>query len=171
MMRFVVQLLGHVRLFAIPWTAARQAPKSTAISLSLLKFISIELVILYNHLILCHPLPHLSSIFPIIRLPKYWSFSFIISSSKELKIDFLQIDWCDLLGVQGTLKSLLQHHNLKTSILWCSAFFMVQLSHLYVNTGKAISLIIWNYVVKVMPIIFNVLSRFVIVFIQGEIIF
>ena len=89
MMRLVVQLLGHVRLFAIPWTAACQAPKSTAISLSLLKFISIELVILYNHLILCHPLPHLSSIFPIIRLPKYWSFSFIISSSKELKIDFL----------------------------------------------------------------------------------
>ena len=147
-----VQSLSCVRLFGTPWTAAHQAFLSITNSRSLLKLLSIELVMPSNHLILCHPLLLLRSIFPNIRVfsnesalrvrwPKYWRFSFNISPSNEYPglISF-RIDWLDLLAVQGTLKSLLQHHSSKASILWCSAFFMVQLSHPYMNTGKSIAL-------------------------------
>ena len=138
-------------LSATPQTAARQASLSSTISRSLLKLISIESVMPSNYLVLCHPLL-LPSIFPSIRVfpdesalhirwPKYWSFSFSISPSNEYSglISF-RMDWFDLLAVQETLKRLLQHHSLKASILHCSAFFMVQLSHLYVTTGKTIVL-------------------------------
>ena len=150
----VVQLLSHVRLFATPWTAAHQAPLSSTISWSLLKSISMESVMQSNHLILCFPHVLLSSIIPSIRIfskeltlcirwPKYWSFSFSISLFNEyLGLPSFRTDWLDLLAVQGTLKSLLQHHNLKASILQCSAFFLVQLpcSHTYMTTGKTITL-------------------------------
>ena len=132
-----------------PWTAAHWAFLSVTISQSLLKLMSIESVIPSNHLILCRPLLLLPSIVPIIRVfsngsalhirwPKCWSFSFSLSASNEYSglISF-RIDWFDLLAVQGTLKSLLQDHSLKASVLWCSAFFMVQLSHLYMITGKS----------------------------------
>ena len=141
----VVQPLSCVQLFVTPWTAARQAPLSITISQSLLKLMSIELMMPSNHLILCHPLLFLLSIFPSIRIfsnesvlrirwPKYWTFSFSISPSNEYSglISF-RIHWFDLLVVQGTLKSLLQHYNSKALILQCSAFFMVQLSHPYVT--------------------------------------
>ena len=143
-----VQLLSCVWLFATPWTAARQASLSITNSQSLLKLMSIELVIPFKHLILCHPLLLLPSTLPSIRVfsnesslsiwwPKYWSFNFSISPSSEYSglISF-RIDWFDLLAVQGTLKNLLWHHSSKASILWHSAFFMVQLSHLYMATGK-----------------------------------
>ena len=136
-----VQLLSHLHLFVTPWTAACQASLSIANSQSLLKFMTIESVMPFNHLILCHPLLLPPSIFPSIRVfsnelvlhiswPKYWSFSFSISPSNEYSglISF-RMGWFDLLAVQGTLKSLLQHHSSKASILWCSAFFRVQLSH------------------------------------------
>ena len=136
----------------------------------------IEFVVSSNHLILCHPLLLLPSIFTSIRVfsnesalcimwPKYWSFSFSISPSNEYSglISFW-IDWFDLLATQGTLKSLLQHHSSKASILQRSAFFMVQLSHPYVTTGKTIALTIRTFVGKVMPLLFNMLSRFVIAF-------
>ena len=136
-----VQALSHVQLFATPWTAARQASLSITNSRNSFKLMSIESVMPSNHLILCYPLLLPPSIFPSIRVfsnesvfhirwPKYWSFSFSISSSNEYSglISF-RIDWLDLLAVQETLKSLLQHHSSKASILWCSAFFMVQLSH------------------------------------------
>ena len=137
-----VQLLSHVRLFAASWTAARQASLSINNSWSLLKLMSIELVMPSNHLILCRPLLLLPSIFPSISvfsdesalrimLPRYWSFSFSISPSNEhSELISFRIDWLDLVAVQGTLKSLLQHHSSKASILRRSAFFMVQLSHL-----------------------------------------
>ena len=131
-----------------PWTAAGQASLSIANSQSLLKLMSIELAMPSSHLILCHPLLLLPSIFPRIRVfsnesvlrirwPKYWSFSFSISPSNEYSglISF-RMDWMDLLAVQGTLRSLLQQHSSKASILWCSAFFTVQLSHPYLTTGK-----------------------------------
>ena len=133
------------------WTAARQASLST-ISQSLLKLMYIVSVMLSNQLILCHPLFLLPSIFPSIRVfsnelvphirrPKYWNFSFNISpSNKYSGLISFSIDWLDLLAVQGSLKSLLQHHSSKASILWCSAFFMVQLLHLYMTTGKIIAL-------------------------------
>ena len=153
-----------------------QASLSFTISQSLLKLTSIESVIPSNHLILCHPLLLLPSIFPIIRVfsnesalpikwPKYWSFSFNISLFNEYSgsISF-RVDLFDLLAVQGTLKSLLQHHNLKASVLQCSAFFMIQLSHPYLTTGKTIALTIWTFVGKVMSMLFNTLSRFVIAF-------
>ena len=143
-----VQSLSHVQLFATPGTAAHQASLSITNSQSLLKFMSITSVMPPNHLILCCPLLLLPSIFPSItvfsnesvlhiRWPRSWSFSFSISSSNEYSglISF-RINWFDLLAVQRTLKSLLQHHSSKTPILWCSAFFMVQLSHPYVTTGK-----------------------------------
>ena len=146
-----VQPLSHVRLFVTPWTAARQASLSITNSQSLLKLMSIELVMPSNHLIFCRPLLP-PSIFPstrvfsnesvlCIRWPKYWSFSFTISPSNEYSgmISF-RMDWLDLLAVQGTLKSLLQHHHSKASILWRSAFFIVQLSHPYMTTGKTIAL-------------------------------
>ena len=129
-----------------------------------------------NHLILCHPLLLLSSIYPSIRVfsnesvlhirwPQYWSFSFSISPSNEHPglISF-RMDWFDLLAVQGTLKSLLQHHGSKASVLQCSAFFMVQLSHPYMTTGKTIALTGWTFVRKVMSLILNMLSRLVIAF-------
>ena len=143
-----VQLLSHVQLFAIPWTAACQAFLSITNFQNLLKLMSIESVILSNHLILCHPLLLLPSIFPSItvftnesvlsiRWPKYWSFSFSISPSNEYsELISFRMDWLDLLADQGTLKSLLQYHSSKASILWCSAFFTVQLSHPYITTGK-----------------------------------
>ena len=136
---------------------------------------SIELVMPSNHLILCHPL-FLPSIFPSIRVfsnksalrirwPKHWSFSFNISPSNEHSglISF-RIDWLDLLAVQGTLKSLLQHHSSKASILQCSSFFMVQLSHPYMTTGKTIDLTRWTFVGKVMFLLFNMFSRLGITF-------
>ena len=140
------------------------------------KPVSIELVMPSSHLILCHPLLLLPSVFPSVRVfsndsalhvswPKYWSFSFNISPSNEHPglISF-RVDRLDLLTVQGTLKSLLQHHNLKASILWCSAFFIVQLSHTYITTGKTIALTRWTFVDKVMSLLFNMLSRLVITF-------
>ena len=129
-----------------------------------------------NHLILCHPLLLLPSIFPGIRIfsnesaicirwPKYWSFSFSISPSNEYsRLISFRIDWFDLLAVHGTLKSLLQHHSSKASILWCSAFFMVQLSHLYMTPGKTIDSTISTFVSKVMSLLFNKLSRLIIAF-------
>ena len=171
-----VQSLNRVQLFATPWTAARQASLSITNSWSLLKLMSIELVMPSNHLILCHPLFLLPSIFPSIRVfssesvlrirwPKYWSFSFSISPCNEYSglISF-RIDWFDLLAVQGTLKSLLQHHSSKASILWCSAFFRVQLSRAYMTTGKTIALTRWTFVSKVMSLLFNMLSRLAIAF-------
>ena len=146
-----VQSLSCVRLFATPWTAACQASVSITNSLSFLKFMSIESMMPSNHLILCHPLLLLPSIFPSIRWPKYWSFTFSISPSNEYSglISF-RMDCLDHLAVQGTLKSLLQHHSSKASICWCSALFIVQLSHPYMTTGKTIALIRQTFVGKVM---------------------
>ena len=147
-----VQSLSRVRLFATPWTAARQASLSITNSWSLLKLMSIESVMPSNHLILCRPLLLLPSMFPSIRVfsnesmlrirwPKYWSFRFSISPSNEYSgMIFFRMDWLALLAVQGTLKNLLQHHSSKASILWHSAFFIVQLSHPYMTTGKTIAL-------------------------------
>ena len=141
-----VQLLSCVGLFVTPWTAAHHASLSFTISRSLLKLMSIESVMPSNHLLLCRPLL-LPSVFPSIRVfsneltlllrwPKYWNFSFSISPSNEYSgLISLSIVWLDLLEVQGTLKSLLQHHSSKASILWLSAFFKVQPSHLYVTIG------------------------------------
>ena len=137
----LVQLFNSIRLFVTPWTAAHQASLSITSSQSLLKLMSIESVMSSNHLILCHPLLLLPSIFPSIRVfsnesdlcirwPEYWSSSVNPSNEYSGLISF-RIDWLDLLAVQGTLKSLLQHHSLKASILWCSAFFMVQFLHLH----------------------------------------
>ena len=147
-----VQSLSGVQLFVTPWTAASQASLSFRVSWSLLKLMSIELMMPSNHLILCHLLPLLPSIFPSIRVfsdeavlpirwPKYWSFSFNISPSNEYSglISF-RMNWLDLLEVQGALKSLLQHHSSKASILRRSAFFIVQLSHPYTTAGKTIAL-------------------------------
>ena len=158
----LVQSLSCVRLFATPLTAACQASLSFTISWNFLKLMSIESVMPSNQLILCHPLLHLPSIFPSIRIrsnesalhigwPKYWSFSFSTSASDEYSglIPF-RMDWIDLLAVQGTLKSLLQHHSSKASILWCSAFFMVQFSHPGMTTGKTITLPRWTFVGKIM---------------------
>ena len=146
-----VQSLSRVQFFATPWTTAHQASLSVTNSRSLPKLISIKSVMPSNHLILCRPLL-LPSIFPSImvfssesvlhiRWPKYWSFSFNISPSNEHSGLIFRINWLDLLIVQGTLKSLLQHHSSKASILWCSAFFIVQLSHPYMTTtGKITAL-------------------------------
>ena len=147
-----VQSLSHDRLLVTPWTAVCQASLSITDSQSLLKLLSIESEIPPNHLILCHPLVLLPSIFPVSgSFPmsqlfasgghKYWSFSIRPSSEYSVLISF-RIDWFYLLAVLGTLKSLLQHHNLKALILWCSAFFMIQLSHSYMTTGKTIALTI-----------------------------
>ena len=159
-----VQSLSHVQLFATPWTAARQATLSITNSQSLPKPMSIELVMLANHLILCRPLLLLPSILPSIRVcsnksalrirwPKYCSFSFSISPFNEYSglISF-RIDWLDLLAVPGTLKSLPQHHSSKASVLLCSAFFIVQLSHPYMTTGNIIALIRRTFVDKVMSL-------------------
>ena len=159
-----------------PWIVVRQGSRSFTISQSLLKLICIESVIPSKHLILCRPLLLLPSIFPSIRVfskesalrirwPKYWSFSFNISPSNEYSglISF-RMDWLDLLAVQGSLKSLLQHHSSKTSMLRLSAFFIVQLSHPYMTTGKTIALTRQTFVVKVVSLPFNMLSRLVIAF-------
>ena len=171
-----VQSLSRVRLLATPWITARQASLSITNSRSLPKLMSIELVMPSSHLILYRPLLLLSPIPPSIRVftnestlrmrwPKYWSFSFSISPSNEHPglISF-RMAWLDLLAVQGTLKSLLQHHSSKAPILWCSAFFTVQLSHPYMTTGKTIVLTRWTFVGKVMSLLLNMLSRLVITF-------
>ena len=146
-----VQLVSYVWLFATPWTAARQASLSITNSQSRPKPMSIESVMPSNHLIFCRPLLLLPSIFPSIRVfsnesalcirwPKYWSFSFSISPSNECsRLISFRMDWLDLLAVKRTVKRLPQHHSSKASILWCSAFFIVQLSHLYLTTGKTIT--------------------------------
>ena len=150
-----------------PWTTSCQAFLSITNSQSLLKLMPIQSVMPSNHLILYCPLLLLLSIFPSIRVlwPKYWSFSFSICPSNEHSgLIFFRIDWLDFIAVRGTLKSLLQHHSLKASILWCSIFFMIQLSHPYMTPGKTIALTIWPFVGKVMSLLFNMLSRFAIAF-------
>ena len=167
----IAQLLSCVQLFATPWTAARHASLFITSSRSSLKLMSIASVMPSNHLILCRPLLLLPSVFLSIRVfsnesvlhikwPKYWSFSFSISPSNEYSgpISF-RIDWLDLLVVQGTLKSLFQHHSSKAS-----AFFIVQLSYPYMTTGKTIALSRWTFVGKVMSLLFNMLSRLAIAF-------
>ena len=171
-----VQLLSRVQFFVTPWTAARQASLSITSSRNLPKLMSVESVMPPNHLILCCPLLLLSSIFPSIRVfssesvlcirwPKYGNFSFNISPSNEHPglISF-RMDWLDLFAVQGTLKSLLQHHSSKASILWHSAFFIVQLSHIYMTTRKTVSLTRWTFVEKLMSLLLKMLSRLVITF-------
>ena len=160
------------------WTAAHQASLSITSSRRLLKLMSIESVMPSNRLIFCHPLLLLPSIFPRIsvfskesvlhiRWPKYWSFSFSISPSNDYsKLISFRMDWLDLLAVQGTLKSLLQHHSSKASILQGSAFFIDQLSHPYMTTGKTITLSRRTFVGKVMSLLFNMLSRLVITFLS-----
>ena len=156
-------------------TTAHQASLSITNSWSLPKLMSLESVMPPNHLI-CHPLLLLPSIFPNIRVfsnesglhirwPKYWSFSVSIRSSNEYSglISF-RIDWLDLLAVQGNLKSLLQHHNSKASIFWCLACFVVELSHPYMTTGKTTALTRWNFVGKVMSLLFKMLSRLLMTF-------
>ena len=168
-----VQLLSRVQLFTTTWTVVHQASLSITNTWSLHKLMSIELVMPSNHLILCQPLLLLPSIFPsikvfsnesavCIRWSKYWSFSFNISPSNENPglISF-RMDWLEILTVQGTLKSVLQHHSSKTSILQRSAFFIVQLSHPYMTTGKTIALARWTFVGKVMSLLFNMFSRLV----------
>ena len=175
-----VQSLSRVWLFATPWIAACQASLSITNSRSLPKLRSIELVIPSSHLILCHPLLLLPPIPPsirdfsnesplLMRWPKYWSFSFSISPSNEPPglISF-RMDWLDLLAIQGTHKSLLKHHSSKASILQCSAFFTVQLSHPYMTTRKTIALTRWTFVGKVMSLLFNMLSRLVITFLPSS---
>ena len=178
-----VHSLSCIRLFATPWTAARQASLPITNSRSLLKLMSTESVMPSNHLILCHPVLLPPSIFPSIRVfsnesvlyirwTKYWSFSFSISPSNEYSgLISLRIDWLNLLAVQGTLKSLPQHHSSKASILQRSAFFIVQLSHPYMTTGKTIVLTRWTFVGKVMSLLFNMLSKLVIAFLPEESIF
>ena len=176
-----VQSLSRVRIFVTSWTAVHQASLSITSSQSLPKLMSIESVMPSNRLIHCQPLLFLPSIFPSIRVfsnesalrirwPKYWSFSFNISPSNEHSglISF-RMDWLDLLAVQGTLKSLLQHHGSKASILWCSTFFRVQLSHQYMTTGKTIALTRWTFVGKVMSLLFNMLSSLVITFLPRSV--
>ena len=171
-----VQSLSRVQLFVTPWIAARQASLSITNSRSLLRLMSIESVMPSNHLIICHPLLFLPPIPPSSRVfsnestlhmrwPKYWSFSFTIVPSKEIPglISF-RMDWLDLLAVQGTLKSLLQHHSSKAS-----AFFTVQLSHPYMTTGKTIALTTRTFVGKVMSLLFNMLSRLVITFLPRSV--
>ena len=171
-----VQSLSRVWLFVTPWIAARQASLSITNSRSSLKLTSIESVmpsghlILYRPLLLLHPIPPSIRVFSNestlhMRWPKYWSFSFNIRPSSEHPglISF-RMDWLDLLAVQGTLKSLLQHHSSKASTLWHSAFFTVQLSHRYMTTGKTIALTRRTFVDKVISLLLNMLSRLVITF-------
>ena len=165
-MDFDVQSLSHVQLFATPWSAACQASLTITNSRSLLKLISTEFVMPSTHLMLCHPVLLLHSIFPIIRVfsnesaldimwPKYWSFS-ISPSNEYLRLISFRIDWFNLLVVQGTLKSFLQHHSLNTSVLWCSAFFIVQLWNSYTTTGKTIAFTIWTFIGKVISLLFSI---------------
>ena len=171
-----VQLLSHVQLFVTPWTAGCLASLPITNSQSLLKLMSMELVMPSNHLILCHPLLFPPSIFPSMRVfsnesvfhirwPKNWHFSFSISPSNEYSglISF-RMDWLDLLAVQRTLKSLLQHHSSKASILHHSAFFIIQLSHM--TTGKTIALTRQTFVGRVLSLLFNMLSSLVVTFLS-----
>ena len=165
----VVQSQSPVRLFGTPWAAAQQAPLSFTIPPSWLKFMRIESVVLSNHAILCHRHLLLPSVFPRIRVfssesalcmrwSKYWSFGISISPFNEYsELISFRMDWLDLLAVQGTLKSLLQHHIAKASVLRCSAFFVVPLSHPYTTTRKTVALTIQTYVSKVMPLLPNML--------------
>ena len=171
-----VQSLSHVQFFVTPWNRVCQASLSITNSRSLLKLMSIESVMPSNHLIHCRPLLFLPPIPPsikvfsiesvlCIRWSKYWSFSFSIGPSNEYsRLISFRMDWLDLLAVQGTLKSLLQHHSSKASILRRSAFFIVQLSHPYMTTGKTIALTKWTFVGKLMSLLFNKLPRLVIAF-------
>ena len=158
----------------LPWTIALQASLPFTVSQSLLKFLSVNLVMLSNHIIFCYPLLLFLLIFPSIRVfsselalhirwPKYWRFSISPSNEYSGLISF-RMDWMDLFAVQGTLKSLLQHHTSKASVLQHSAFFTVQLSHPYMTTGKTIALTRRTFVGKVMFLLFNMLSRLVITF-------
>ena len=159
-----VQMLSHVQLFVTPWTAAHQASLSITNSWSLLRLMSIELVMPSNHLIFSsiRVFPNESALH--IRTPQYWSFSFNISPSiKHSGLISFRMDWLDLLAVQGTLKTLL-YQSSKASILWCSAFFIVQLSHPYMTTGKTIALTRRTFVGKVMSLLLHMLSRLVITF-------
>ena len=171
-----VQLLSHIWLFATQWTTAHQTSLPISNSWSPPKPVSIESVMPRNHLILCSPLLLLPSIFLSIRVfsnesglcincPKYWSFSFNISPTNEYPglISF-RMDWLDLLEVQGILKSLLWHNSSKASVLWCSAFFTVQLSHPYITSRKTIALTRQTFVDKVMSLLFEMLSRLIITF-------
>ena len=170
-----VQSLSRVWLFATLWTAVCQASLSFSISQGLLKLMSIELVMPSNHLILCHPLLLLPSIFPSIRVfSNIWSLHRVAkvlelqlqhqSFQWIIRIDFFRIDGYDLLAVEGTLKSFLQHQSSKASVLWCSVFFMVQLSHPYLTTGKTIALTRWTFAINVMSLLFNMLSKLVMAF-------
>ena len=180
----LVQSLSHVQLFETPWTAVHQASLSFTISRSLLKLKSIESVMLFNHLILCCP-PVLLSVFPntgvfsselalCIRRTKLQLWSFIIGASASASVvpmntqGWFTLALTDLLAVQRTLKSLLQHHSSKASILWHSAFFMVQLSHPYMTTGKTIALTRRNFVGKAMSLLFNMLPRLAIAFLPSS---
>ena len=177
------QSLSQVQLFVGTWTTAHQASLSITNSQSLHKIMSIELMIPSYHLTFCRPLLLLPSVFPRIRVfsnesilcirwPKHWSFSFRICPSNEYsELISFRIDWFDILAVQGTLKSLLQHHSSKASILWHSSFFMVQLSHPHMTTRKTIILTRQTFVGKVVPLLFNMLSRFVTAFLQGRSVF
>ena len=170
-------MLSHVRLLGTPWIAACQASLSITNCQSLLKLMSLESVMPSNHLILCRPLILLPSTilsirvfsnesFLHVRWPKYWSFRFSINPSKQYsRLISFRMDWLDLLAVQGTLKNLLEHHSSKASILLHSAFFILQLSHPYMTSGKTIALTRWTFVGKVMSLLFNMLSRLVMTFI------
>jgi len=180
--RVTLQSLSYIWLFVTPWTVAYQASLSITNSWSLLRLMSIESGMPSNHLILCCLFSSCLQYFPAsesfqmsalcVRWPKYWSFSFNISSSNEHPglISF-KMDWLDLLEVQGTLKSLFQYHSSKTSILRCSAFFIVQLSYPYMSTGKTIALTRCTFVGKGISLLFNILSRFVLVFFLGASVF
>ena len=173
---FAIDVVESLIRVCDPWTAACQALLSFTVSLSVLKFMSTESMMPSNNLMLCCPLLLLSSVFSSIRIFSselafhirwldYWSFSFIISPSNEYSgLIAFRIDWLDLLAVQGILKSFLQHHSSKASILLLSAFFMVQFSHPCVTTGKTMALTIWTFIGKVMSLLFNMLSRLVILF-------
>ena len=166
---YVVQSLSHVQLCVTPWNATHQASLSFTISWNFHKLMSIESVIPPSCLILCSPFLLLPSVFLSIKVfpkklavhirwPKYWNFSFNISSSNEYsELNSIRIEWFDLLAVQGSLKSLLQHHSLKPSILWGSAFFLDQLSTLYMTTGRTIAFTRRTFVRKVMSLLFNML--------------
>ena len=170
-----VQFSHSARSNFLPWSAAKQSSLTITNSQSLVRFMSIQKVMPYNHLTLCHPLV-LPSTFPSIRVlsnesvlhirwPKYWSFSFTISPSNQYSgLNSFRMDWLDILAVQGTLESLLQHHSWKVSILRCSSLLIVQLSHPYTTTGKTIALTRKIFVCKVMSLLFNVLSTLVITF-------
>ena len=161
----IAQLLSCIWPFVTLWTAAYQPSLSFTISQSLFKLMPIESVVPSKHLIFCHSLLLLPSIFPNIRVfsnestlpiqwPKYWSFSISLSNEYSGLISF-RMDWFDLLGFQSTLKSLLQHHSSKASICWCSAIFMIQILHLYITTGETIALTMWTFVGKVMSLLYS----------------